>query len=137
MMKFDTVFYVLLSTLVFSEAFQASPNLPLQRSSNTVVFEYIPDGFTKESYAKFKAAEAKKKQSKNLGGLGPRGFKSRSFQSFQEALERGEASHLLPVMNAKERVAKGELKAEDIPVRDYTFLYVQSFTTMVIDGLCL
>jgi hypothetical protein len=37
-------------------------------------------------------------------------------QSFQEALERGEAEHLLPVFNAKERVKKGELKLEDIPV---------------------
>ena len=52
---------------------------------------------------------------KNLGGVGPKGFKSRSFQSFQEALERGEAGHLLPVLNAKERVKKGELKLEDIP----------------------
>ena len=43
------------------------------------------------------------------------GFQSRSFQSFQEALERGEAKHLMPVMNAKERVKKGELKVEDIP----------------------
>ena len=52
---------------------------------------------------------------KNLGGLGPRGFKSRSFQSFQEALERGEADHLLPVFNAKEKLAKGLIKEEDIP----------------------
>jgi hypothetical protein len=37
-------------------------------------------------------------------------------QSFQEAMERGEASHLLPVFDAKERVRKGELKLEDIPV---------------------
>jgi len=36
-------------------------------------------------------------------------------QSFQEAMERGEATHLLPVFNAKERVMKGELKMEDIP----------------------
>lgn len=47
--------------------------------------------------------------------MGPKGFKSRSFQSFQEALERGETTHLMPVMNAKERVKKGELKPEDIP----------------------
>lgn len=45
-----------------------------------------------------------------------KGFQSRSFQSFQEALERGEAKHLMPVMNAKQRVAKGELRKEDIPV---------------------
>jgi hypothetical protein len=76
---------------------------------------YIPDGFTKESYAKFKEEERKKNAKKNLGGVGPKGFRSRSMQSFQEALERGEAEHLLPVFNAKERLAKGELKLEDIP----------------------
>ena len=86
------------------------------RSSETALFGYVPDGFTKESYAKFKEQEKAKMAKKNLGGLGPRGFKSRSMQSFQEALERGEAEHLLPVFNAKERVKKGELKLEDIPV---------------------
>lgn len=47
--------------------------------------------------------------------MGPKGFKSRSMQSFQEALERGEAEHLLPVFNAKQKIARGELKEEDIP----------------------
>ena len=97
---------------------------PSARTTSLVALNgYVPDGFTKESYAKFKANEAKKKaKAKNLGGMGPKGFKSRSFQSFQEALERGEASHLMPVMNAKERVRKGELKPEDIPVSDDSFL---------------
>lgn len=75
------------------------------KSTSTSLNGYIPDGFTKESYAKFKKEEAAKKAKKNLGRMGPKGFKSRSFQSFQEALERGEAEHLLPVMNAKERYA--------------------------------
>lgn len=80
------------------------------------LYGYVPSGFTPESYKKFKQDEAKKaKVKKNLGGVGPRGFKSRSMQSFQEAMERGEASHLMPVFNAKERVKKGELKVEDIP----------------------
>lgn len=86
--------------------------------ADTSLFEYIPSGFTKDTWAKFKAAEQKKKDEiakKNLGRMGPKGFQSRSFQSFQEALERGEATHLLPVENAKERLAKGELKPEDIP----------------------
>jgi len=84
-------------------------------TSNTVVYAYVPSGFTPEQYKKFKEAEAKKKAKANLGGVGPRGFKSRSFQSFQEALERGETSHLMPVFNAKEKVKRGELKVEDIP----------------------
>jgi hypothetical protein len=36
-------------------------------------------------------------------------------QAFQEAMERGEAEHLMPVFNAAERIKKGELKPEDIP----------------------
>ncbi|MEM7296895.1 MAG: hypothetical protein AAF391_01360, partial [Bacteroidota bacterium] len=69
-----------------------------------------------ESYKKFKADEkAKAQRKKNLGGMGPRGFKSRSMQSFQEAMERGEATHLMPVFNAKEKVARGQIKKEDIP----------------------
>eukprot|EP00536_Pseudo-nitzschia_multiseries_P005824 jgi/Psemu1/318737/estExt_fgenesh1_pm.C_1160010 len=84
--------------------------------SSTHLYGYVPSGFTPEQYKKFKAEEAKKAAAKkNLGGVGPRGFKSRSMQSFQEAMERGEATHLLPVMNAKERVKRGELKVEDIP----------------------
>ena len=81
----------------------------------TVAYGYIPDGFTAESYKKFKAAEAKKNVKKNLGSMGPKGFKSRSFQSFQEALERGEAEHLLPVFDAENKVRRGELRREDIP----------------------
>jgi hypothetical protein len=38
-------------------------------------------------------------------------------QSFQEALERGEASHLMPVFNSKEKIARGEIRPEDVPVR--------------------
>jgi hypothetical protein len=96
-----------------SEAF-TSVNRGRSVATPTELFQYVPSGFTPESYKKFKEEEAKKNK-KNLGGVGPRGFKSRSMQSFQEAMERGEASHLLPVMNAKERVAKGELRQEDIP----------------------
>jgi len=92
------------------------PPAPQTARLGTELNEYIPSGFTKESWAKFKTKEAKTKASqKNLGRMGPKGFQSRSFQSFQEALERGETSHLMPVMNAKERVRKGELKVEDIP----------------------
>jgi hypothetical protein len=97
-----------------SDAF-TSVNTGRSAATSTELFVYVPSGFTPESYKKFKEEEAKKKAKANLGGVGPRGFKSRSMQSFQEAMERGEASHLLPVMNAKERVAKGEIRAQDIP----------------------
>lgn len=52
---------------------------------------------------------------KKFGAFGPQGFKSRSMQSFQKDLETGRAGHLMPVFNAKEKVKKGKLKAEDIP----------------------
>ena len=37
-------------------------------------------------------------------------------QSFQEALERGEATHLMPVFDAKKKIARGEIRPEDVPV---------------------
>ena len=74
--------------------------------------DYVPDGFTAEQYKKFKAEE-KAKKTQNLGKLGPRGFESRSMQSFQEAMERGEASHLMPVFNAKEKIKAGKLRPEE------------------------
>ena len=107
---------VILLSLAVAQAFTA-PSLPTCRSSKVVSYGYVPAGFTPEEYKKFKENEAKQKAKKNLGGLGPRGFKSRSFQSFQEALERGETTHLMPVFNAKEKVRRGEIKMEDIPVR--------------------
>jgi hypothetical protein len=97
--------------LVAVDAFQ-STSLPVERQSLTRSYAYVPDGLTAEQYKKIKEKERQKTQ--NLGKVGPRGFKSRSFQSFQEALERGETTHLMPVFNAKERVAKGELKMEDM-----------------------
>jgi hypothetical protein len=95
-------------------AFQISTAGATQRAS-TVLSVYVPDGFTPESYKKFKEQEAAKKK-KNLGRLGPKGFQSRSMQSFQEALERGEASHLMPVFNSREKITRGEIRAEDVPV---------------------
>ena len=104
----------LLATVFAVDAFTASTlTFTAVRPSLTVAYGYVPDGLTAEQYKKIKEKEAAK--ASNLGKLGPRGFKSRSFQSFQEALERGEAAHLMPVTNAKERIAKGELKLEDIP----------------------
>ena len=75
--------------------------------------QYIPDGLTKAQWAELKAKEKKAKT--GLGKIGARGYKSRSFDSFQRALEAGEATHLLPVFDAKKKVARGELKLEDIP----------------------
>jgi hypothetical protein len=43
------------------------------------LLQYVPDGFTPESYKKFLDAEKKKAAAKNLGKVGPRGFKSRRY----------------------------------------------------------
>ena len=113
------------TAVVSTSAFQ--PPAAQTRSSSTQLWEYIPSGFTKDSWAAFKAKEKKQKEDqikKNLGRVGPKGFQSRSFQSFQEALERGEAKHMMPVEFAKERLAKGEIKMEDIPVSFVINLHV-------------
>lgn len=94
--------YIILSSLSTLDAFQ-TPQIISVRDFTVVCNAYIPDGFTKESYKKFKDKEKNKNKGKNLGKVGPKGFQSRSFQSFQEALERGDAKHLMPVENAKEK----------------------------------
>ena len=111
-MRFLISFAVL--GFVAVDAFRSTLMPVQQRQLLTLSHAYVPDGLTAEQYKKIK--EKEQQRARDLGRLGPRGFKSRSFQSFQEALERGEAGHLLPVMNAKERVAKGELKMEDMYV---------------------
>ena len=44
---------------------------------------------------------------------GPRGFQSRSMTAFQEALERGETGHLMPVN--PDDIKSGKVKAKDVP----------------------
>ena len=114
-MRGITITAVLIVSLSAINAFTIT-TVPLSNSvsvSSTTLYAYIPDGLTKQQWDNIKKKEAEKKA--NLGKVGVRGFKSRSFQSFQEALERGEASHMMPVFNAKEKLKKGEIKLEDIP----------------------
>lgn len=73
MKKATTYILAFVLTLVTSTAAFLPSKIATERMSNVVRFGYIPDGFTKESYAKFKAAEAKKKEKKNLGRMGPKG----------------------------------------------------------------
>lgn len=114
MTKSCSIALVVLSA-VFAGVDGFSPSLlpKTSRPSSTVSYAYIPEGFTPESWKKFQEKEKLKKQ--NLGRLGPRGFESRSMQSFQEALERGEAAHLMPMFNANDKLKKGLIKKEDIP----------------------
>ena len=76
----------------------------------------MPEGLSREQWEKVKADDLKKNAG-NLGRSGPRGFQSRSMQSFQQDLEKGKVGHLMPIFNAKEKLAKGQIKPEDIPVR--------------------
>jgi hypothetical protein len=132
---YGAIISLVLSGDSFVDSFQ-SKSLSTTRKL-TSLNEYVPSGFTKESYRKFKEDEKKKAAKINLGGVGPRGFKSRSMQSFQEAMERGEATHLMPVFNAKEKIKKGELKQEDIPVSiwarlvPYEVIYHSLFVTLM------
>jgi len=68
---------------------------------------YVPDGLSAEQWKKMQ--EAEKAKMKNLGRVGPRGFKSRSFQAWQEA----GGKHLFPVDPKK--VASGEIPLKDVP----------------------
>ena len=117
MMKSFSLLAAALYAVGLADAFlHASPTSARVLShSATSLFEYVPSGFTKASWAKFQKDEAEKKKAKGLGRLGPKGFQSRSMQSFQEALERGEAEHLMPMFNAKEKLRSGKIKKEDIP----------------------
>jgi hypothetical protein len=76
---------------------------------------YVPDGMTPEQYRKLRDEEKTNKNAKNFAAYGPRSFQSRSLRSFQEDLEKGKAGHLMPVFNAKQKLAAGKIKAEDVP----------------------
>mmetsp|Transcript_11579 Transcript_11579/g.21390 ORF Transcript_11579/g.21390 Transcript_11579/m.21390 type:complete len:245 (-) Transcript_11579:99-833(-) len=72
---------------------------------------YIPQGFSIENWAAFKGTEKKnREQSKKK-----RHFQSRPLVDFQKDLEAGKVRHLFPVMFAKQRVQKGELRPSDVP----------------------
>lgn len=78
---------------------------------------YVPSGMTVHEWHELQRAEKREKQAKNFAAYGPTSFKSRSLQGFQEDLEKGKAKHLFPAMFAKERIKRGQLKEEDVPVR--------------------
>jgi hypothetical protein len=76
---------------------------------------YIPDGLTRDQYEQIKISDAKKTKGKNLGALGPRGFKSRSLTAFQQAQEKGKAKHLFSPIGYRDQIKKGVMKKEDVP----------------------
>merc|ERR1719451_5608 len=68
---------------------------------------------SKEQWAAMQKKEKDAKANKNFGAGGARGFKSRSFNSFVDAMERGEATHLFAVDPRK--VKSGEIPLKDVP----------------------
>jgi hypothetical protein len=75
---------------------------------------YVPDGLSLQEYQKIKAND-RKKIGKNLGRLGPRGFKSRSMQAWQEAYEKGEAGHAFAPFGYREDLKKGKINKAQVP----------------------
>ena len=88
----------------------------MQYDNRDVNVGYVPSGMSVHEWHEIQRAEAKQRRAKNFAAFGPTSFKSRSLQGFQEDLERGKSKHLFPAMFAKERLKKGQIKAEDIPV---------------------
>eukprot|EP00970_Alexandrium_tamarense_P014528 scaffold4184_cov393-Alexandrium_tamarense.AAC.8 len=77
---------------------------------------YVPSGLSVHEWHDMQRAEKRKLKEKDFKATGPKGFKSRSFQAFQEDLEKGKVKHLFPTMFARESVAKGLIKEEDVAV---------------------
>ena len=75
---------------------------------------YVPDGLTPEEYKKIKQRD-QSKVGKNLGRLGPKGFKSRSMQAWQEAYERGDAGHTFAPIGYRKLLRQGKLRKEQVP----------------------
>ena len=98
-------------TLAMGAAAFAPPTAPARAS--TALSAYVPDGMTAAQWEAVKKKEKAAKAKKNFGVGGARGFKSRSMASWQEAYERGETGHLMPVDPAK--VKRGEIALKDVP----------------------
>lgn len=75
---------------------------------------YVPDGLTLEQYNQVKRQD-KNNIGKDLGRLGPRGFQSRSMQAWQEAYEKGEASHNFAPLGFHQKFKQGKVQSKDIP----------------------
>mmetsp|Transcript_32920 Transcript_32920/g.49702 ORF Transcript_32920/g.49702 Transcript_32920/m.49702 type:complete len:182 (+) Transcript_32920:246-791(+) len=111
-MKSSLVLAFLLSTTV--QAF-APHNMANHKMKSAIHASYVPEGLTEGQYKQIKEQEKRKNVGKNLGALGPRGFKSRSMQAWQEAYEKGLATHEIAPFGYREALKAGKLKKEDVP----------------------
>ena len=100
-------------TLIFirlNQSFTVNNILDVPRKHKSITWGYAPDGMSADEYQKLIKNERDVKF-KSMNG--PRGFKSRSFESFQYALERGEAKHLMAVN--PDDVRSGKIPIKDVP----------------------
>jgi len=80
-------------------------------NANSMTMEYIPSGMSKEQWQAMKNKERNANKGKNLGKVGITTFKSRTFQDWQKSGGR----NLMPVLNAEEKLRRGEIKPQDVP----------------------
>jgi hypothetical protein len=112
----------LLSTLIPAVCAFTSPAASIssglvasQSGTATALNAYVPDGLKMEEYNRIKNAERERLQGKDLGRLGPRGFKSRSMEAWQAAYEKGLATHSFAPLNYKAKLQAGQIKKADVP----------------------
>lgn len=112
--KVLTTTALFLLTLMPSDAFAPTSKSLRSAQATTLSVGYVPDGLTPSQYRQIKQND-KKKLGKDLGRLGPRGFKSRSMQAWQEAYEKGEASHNFAPFGFREKLKQGLISKKDVP----------------------
>tara|TARA_X000000368_G_scaffold346474_1_gene285824 strand:- start:10224 stop:10766 length:543 start_codon:yes stop_codon:yes gene_type:complete len=108
-MRFNKFFPVIITTTL-SFTIQNNINSKIKCYSG-----YIPDGLTPKEWEKIKITEKNKFKNKNYAENGAKTFTSRSFKSFQTALEKGEKAKNFPIFNAKEKLKNKEIRNTDIP----------------------
>ena len=117
-LRISTCLFILLQVFLGSTYGFTSPKVPKVISSSTTkqsTFGYVPDGLTVEQYNKIRQQDASKAKGKDFAKVGPKGFKSRSMQAWQEAFERGEAGHTFAMVGYQEKLKKGLVRREDVP----------------------
>lgn len=97
-----------------SNAFAPAPVTHVAQRASALYAGYVPDGLTPQEYKKIKQQD-NKKVGKDLGRLGPRGFKSRSMQAWQEAYEKGETGHSFAPLGYRQKLKQGKISKEEVP----------------------
>lgn len=116
-LRISTCFFILYVLFEPTYGF-TGPKVPKISSSSTTkqsTVGYVPDGLTVEQYNKIRQQDASRVKGKDFAKVGPKGFKSRSMQAWQEAFERGEAGHTFAMVGYQEKLKKGLIRWEDVP----------------------